>query len=180
MQRATHLQIGILVLAVATALAAGGSATQKEPDDGVDVYFRDVDLGALSPQPLEQYIDAEPGESKVLDRAFPGAPPQIPHTVEDMLPITGESNECLDCHLPENATAEEDIPMSKSHFEVPILGEGGPGEPLRWKVKGYQKRKDLAGARFNCTMCHTPQALNVKTPKSRFVRERLEKKRKRN
>ena len=36
-------------------------------------------------------------------------------------------------------------------------------------MKGYEKTEDLAGMRYNCTMCHTPQASNVKMLGNRFV-----------
>jgi cytochrome c-type protein NapB len=144
------------------------TAEQPEADDGLDVYFRDTDLDATSPQALVQYFDDEPGESTVIERAFSGAPPQIPHTVEDMLPIQTDENECLDCHHPENVTGKEEIPMPESHFEVPRMGRGKPGDAMVWKVEGYQKGDDLAGSRYNCSMCHTPQARSTRTPVNRF------------
>ncbi|MCP3987323.1 MAG: hypothetical protein GY723_23290 [bacterium] len=162
-----------------TLLAIGASAEDTknaEVDDGVDVYFRDVDLSALSNQELPIYLDEEPGESAILERAWPDAPPQIPHTVEDMLPIRGNSNECLDCHHPENATDDSEVPVTESHFKKAQMVEGKPGEPMRLKVGSYSKGKDLSGARYNCTMCHTPQATNVKTPATSFIKVEAEKK----
>ena len=82
-----------------------------------------------------------------------------------MLPITSGSNDCLDCHHPENTTDEEDYPqLPDSHFQEAVMAKGQPGDPMVWKVQGYRKGDDVAGTRFNCTMCHTPQAMNVKTP----------------
>jgi cytochrome c-type protein NapB len=159
----------ILVL-LAPVFTLGADAPEKEVDDGIDVYFRDVDLSALSAQDLEVYMGEDPGESTLLDRAFPDAPPQISHTVEDMLPITRGSNDCMDCHHPDQATDEDDLPLPDSHFERPVMTSGEKGEAMAWKVKGYQKGSDVAGTRFNCTMCHAPQATNVKTPKSSFAR----------
>jgi nitrate reductase cytochrome c-type subunit len=135
-------------------------------DDGVDVYFRDADLGAMSSQALAEYGDADPGDAGTLKRSFEGAPPQILHTVEDMLPITSGSNDCLDCHHPENTSGEEDYPIPESHFQQAVMAKGQPGESMVWKVEGYKKGDDVAGTRFSCTMCHTPQAMNVKTPKT--------------
>lgn len=159
-----------ILMLLAPVFTLGADAPEKEVDDGIDVYFRDVDLTALSAQALEVYIGEDPGESTRLDRAFPGAPPQISHTVEDMLPITRGSNDCMDCHHPDEATGEDDLPLPESHFETPVMTSGEEGEAVLWKVKGYQKGSDVAGTRFNCTMCHAPQATNVKTLKSRFVR----------
>jgi nitrate reductase cytochrome c-type subunit len=54
------------------------------------------------------------------------------------------------------------------------MGNGGPNDPMAWVVKDYKKTEDLAGARYNCTMCHTPQATNVKQPKNHFTPARQE------
>lgn len=83
------------------------------------------------------------GESELIERAFENAPPMISHSVEDMLPITKESNACTSCHLPEIAEAVGAIPMPKSHFY------------------NFRKNKDLRGQmdenRFNCVICHATQ-----------------------
>jgi nitrate reductase cytochrome c-type subunit len=159
-----------IVIFLLPLLAAGASASDKEVDDGIDVYFRDVDLMALSDQDLEKYSSAEAGESKRLGRAFPDAPPQIPHAVEGMYPIGLESNECIDCHHPDNVTGKEDLPLPKSHFSRPVMGKTGQGEAMAWVVKRYEYAKDVVGSRYDCSMCHTPQATNVDTPASSFVR----------
>ncbi|MHC4934034.1 MAG: nitrate reductase cytochrome c-type subunit [Planctomycetota bacterium] len=161
--RSTGWFLALLVLSLVAA--APGQQDAPEVDDGLDVYFRGADLMAMSPQALEKYATSEPGESDRLDRAFEGAPPQIPHAVEDALPITLDSNDCLDCHDPENATSKEEAPLPESHFQVPVMGEGQPGEPMAWKVQGYEKSDQVAGARFLCTTCHAPQATNVTTMK---------------
>ena len=44
-----------------------------------------------------------------------------------------------------------------------------------WKVASYEKVKDVVGGRYNCSMCHTPQATNVDTPKNSFVRAKAAK-----
>jgi len=158
-----------LVISLLPFFAAGATANEKEPDDGLDIYFRDVDLSAMSDQAQESYPDAEAGESKLIERAFPDAPPQIPHTVVDMLPITAESNECVDCHHPDNAVSKSDLPLPKSHFSRAVMGSGGKGDPMVWVVRSYEDAKDVVGTRYNCTMCHTPQATNVDTPSSTFI-----------
>ena len=35
-------------------------------------------------------------------------------------------------------------------------------------IKKFQEIQDLMGARYNCNMCHTPQATNVATPENSF------------
>ena len=135
--------------------------------DGMVVFFRDASLESLSDQALPEYPDTDAGESTRIARDFPDAPPQIPHAVEDMYPITLAGNECLDCHLPENATGD-DVPLPESHFKAPVMGEGTAHEPMVWVVKDYRQTQAVAGARYNCNMCHTPQATNVSTPKNSF------------
>jgi ferredoxin-type protein NapH len=172
MERSTKFAAWSLALLALVLMAPSeGQEGMAEVDDGVDVYFRDVDLGAMSSQPLALYGDADPGDAGTLPRAFETAPPQILHTVEDMS-ITSGSNDCLDCHHPDNTAGEEDAPIPESHFQAAVMAKGQPGEAMVWKVQGYKKEDDVAGTRFNCTMCHTPQAMNVKTPGSLFPDEK--------
>jgi nitrate reductase cytochrome c-type subunit len=161
--------LGTLFLLPLLVGGAGGGEKAPEVDDGIDVYFRDADLGALADQDLEKYIETDAGESTPLDRAFPDAPPQIPHTVEDMLPITAGSNDCLDCHHPDNVTDEEERPIPKSHFRRAVMAKGKKGEAMAWVVRGYEKTEDVVGARYDCSMCHAAQATNVRTPRTDFV-----------
>lgn len=164
----------VTLLACLALLAVdAGSGEAKEPDDGLDIYFRDADLGELSDQAQETYSESEAGESKLIDRAFPDAPPQIPHTVEDMLPITSDDNECLECHHPDNTLSKADKPLPETHFKRALMAPGEPGEAMVWKVQGYEKAKDVVGGRYNCSMCHTAQATNVATPESSFVQIEL-------
>jgi cytochrome c-type protein NapB len=162
-------------LAPLLILGAGSVDDMKEANDGLDMYFRDGDLLALTDQPLPIYPDTTAGESVMLERDFPDAPPQIPHTTEDMYPITLDENECLDCHHPENTVSKDDLPLPESHFKAPVMGKGAPGDPMIWVVKDY-KIKDIVGGRYNCNMCHTPQASNVKTPNNSFISARKAKK----
>jgi len=159
-----------LVIFVLPFFAPGAGANEKEVDDGIDVYFRDVELTALSDQALEKYTDTEAGESNLFGRSFPDAPPQIPHSVVDMFPITWNDNQCLECHHPDNVASEEDSPLPRSHFSRAMMGKGRKGESMVWVVKGYEEAKDVVGNRYACSMCHTPQATNVDTPKSDFIR----------
>jgi cytochrome c-type protein NapB len=170
MRREVVMRYGREAVLIAVLLA-GPVAAEGGPDD-IDVYFREGGLLEMTQQPLEVYPDTEAGESERVDTAFPGAPPVIPHTVEDMLPITYDDNECLECHHPDNAE-EDDVPLSKVHFEQPVMAAGKKGEPQVWVVRGYEEGDDVYGARFDCTMCHAPQATNVKDLGSRFVREQL-------
>lgn len=156
-------------------LGAGSQKESVEPDDGLDVYFRDADLLALTDQALPTYPETDAGESTLIPRDFPDAPPQISHTVAEMLPITGNDNECLTCHHPENAVEGSDVPVPVSHFQAAVMGKGGPKDAMVWVVKDYKKMKDVVGARYHCNMCHTPQATNVKDLDNGFVPARKKK-----
>jgi cytochrome c-type protein NapB len=174
-----------LLAAIAAALVAGAflgaCAVTTEGDsqkdamrsasgagDDIDVFFRAASLESLTDQALPEYPAADPGDSTRIARDFPDAPPQIPHAVEEMYPITLADNECLDCHHPENASGADDVPLPESHFQAPVMGKGAAGEPMIWVVKDYRQSQDMAGTRYNCNMCHTPQATNVSTPMNRF------------
>ena len=66
------------------------------------------------------YDDTKARYSKSMDRAFPGAPPQVPHEMLSMLPITLDDNQCLECHdRPDEIGAEAGRggkPMDKMHY----------------------------------------------------------------
>ena len=136
--------------------------------DDIAVYFRVASIESLSDQALPKYPETDPGESSRVARDFPDAPPQIPHAVDDMYPITLGANECLDCHSPENAIGVDDVPLPESHLVAPVMGAGAAGDPMVWVVMDYRKTEGVTGARYNCNMCHTPQATNVFTPRNLF------------
>ena len=85
-----------------------------------------------------------PGKVKPYKTSFVTAPPMIPHSIAGMTPITAKNNMCLNCHIPQNAKSLGVTPMPKDHFVDNF--EGGKKEPK------------VAGSRFFCTTCHTPQA----------------------
>lgn len=169
--------VAILMAALVPGAFLGACAGTKREDaarpaatgpDDIDVFFRNASLESVSDQGLPAFPDADAGGSTRLGRDFPDAPPQIPHSIEDMYPITLGANECLDCHHPENAIGVDDVPLPASHFKEPIMGKGDTQSPMVWVVRGYEKTQDLAGARYNCNMCHTPQATNVTMPRNLF------------
>jgi len=85
-----------------------------------------------------------PGKVKAAPAAFNSAPPMIPHSVEGMVPITKANNMCLNCHMPTNAKAMGVTAIPASHFVD--------------NFEGNKKTSKLAGSRYNCTLCHAPQA----------------------
>ncbi|WP_457643495.1 nitrate reductase cytochrome c-type subunit, partial [Persephonella sp.] len=53
--------------------------------------------------PEAKYPDTPPGTGHRFSRSYPTAPPQIPHSIKDFLPITAKENQCLNCHMPDVA-----------------------------------------------------------------------------
>ncbi len=101
-----------------------------------------------SPEPFN-YMGDMPFGNPLGPRAFPGAPPQIPHNIEPMIPVTAKTNFCLGCHdNPEKMDKKplgEPTPMPSSHYT-----------DLRNAPDKVTKK--VIGARYVCTQCHVPQA----------------------
>jgi cytochrome c-type protein NapB len=93
--------------------------------------------------PGAEFVGGEPGESELIARSFENAPPLIPHSVEDLLPITKDSNACLDCHLPDVAEDMGATSVPASHL---------------YDIRHGQTLQGLSGANFNCSQCHAPQS----------------------
>ncbi len=161
---------------LAATLLLAGAALAADPADDMELFFRDTDIGAMAPQPLATYTEVEPGDAKKLPRAFPDAPPQIPHVVDDTAGPTARENDCLDCHHPDNAKGKKDVPIPASHFQRPVMVESTGTDPMVTQVKGYEKADDVVGLRNNCLLCHVAQATNVTDIGSTFLR--LEKSKK--
>ncbi len=93
-----------------------------------------------------QYRDNQPFTGQLLPRAYQGAPPQIPHDIQNFVPITRENNTCVGCHQ-----------------QPAMIGKKTKGQPTPLPITHYvdAKASSLNMARYVCTQCHTPQA-NVK------------------
>ncbi len=117
------------------------------------------------------YNRPAPGSSTKFERAFVNAPPMIPHSVEGLLPITQNNNQCLGCHMPETAKSVGATAIPESHFtnyrpttvykngkvvkEGKELAASNTSDVLLAKAK---KSNKLYQGRFNCSQCHAPQA----------------------
>jgi len=136
-----------------------------------DLYTEDnKELPAIT-----DYDRPAPGASTRFERAYVNAPPMIPHSVDGLLPITKDNNQCLGCHMPETAKSMGATPIPVSHFTnyrpttvykdgelvkegktVGMNGElGNVGDIKLAKVK---KLDHLYQGRFNCSQCHAPQS----------------------
>jgi cytochrome c-type protein NapB len=121
------------------------------------------------------YSRPAPGASTKFERAYVNAPPMIPHSVEGLLPITQNNNQCLGCHMPEVAKGVGATPIPVSHFtnyrpttvykngelvkEGKTVGTKGKiGNTSDIKIAKAKKMDHLYQGRFNCSQCHAPQA----------------------
>ena len=85
-------------------------------------------------------------DSAPMAPAYSGAPPQIPHNIDDYLPISAKKNMCTNCHEKPARIGTKKIrhiptPMPESHY-----------------VKAGDGSLKRADSRHVCVHCHTPQA----------------------
>lgn len=98
---------------------------------------------------------SDPGDSTLLARDFEGAPPLIPHSLEGLVPITREENLCIDCHLIQEADEGDPTPIPESHLRDLRRSPEKVGETV-------------AGARYNCVLCHVAQTSAAPLVGNRF------------
>jgi cytochrome c-type protein NapB len=95
------------------------------------------------------YSGSSPGSNQTLPLAYAGAPPQIPHNIENFVPVTTENNQCVACHNTPDLIGQKSkgrpTPMPESHYT-----------DLR-RTPG-KVTKEVTGSRYVCTQCHAPQA----------------------
>ncbi len=102
--------------------AASGPVTEEE------LSYRNDPLLDDGVVPATSYLDAEPGESTTIARSFENAPPMIPHSLEDLLPITIDENSCVECHLPDVA---EDFGATAVPASMPTISHCSGCSPDR-------------------------------------------------
>jgi cytochrome c-type protein NapB len=127
-------------------LALGFSGFSLAADKGLteeQMGLSEFSVTADEDPAVFEYGQADPYSGGVLPRAYSGAPPQISHTLEGLVPITRELNTCLSCHqLPDRVgkkKAKGESPLPLSHYTD-------------------VKHNVLYMGRYNCTQCHIPQA----------------------
>ena len=145
-----HVLAGIQFLAGIALMAAGTGSTLAEQT----IQTNTMGLSRSSvfdvPTPkVSHYNNAQPGESKLLPRAYLGAPPQISHDIGDFLPITAQSNMCITCHDQPGQWGKKrekgmPTPIPSSHYTDL---RNAPG-----KITEH-----LINARYSCNQCHVPQ-----------------------
>jgi cytochrome c-type protein NapB len=96
------------------------------------------------PQSAIAFNTVDPGDSELRVRPNAEFPPVIPHSVEDLGPISIGENPCLDCHNTDVAEDMGAVAVPASHR---MDLRNSPG------VVGDQ----VTGARLICTSCHVEQ-----------------------
>ncbi len=143
--------ITAIVVSLACILMAGSAFAQGKAKSEEEMGIRHetlTDETKVVPSHGE-YGKAEPGQSKKLGRAFENSPPLIPHDLTGMLPIAETNNACLNCHMPQQASAIGATPMPRSHFFDLDTGKDLEGK--------------LDNKRYPCMQCHVPQ-VNIPEP----------------
>lgn len=143
-----YVSVAIRLLA-GIVLMTDGAAYAAQPVKADDMGLSKGSVFDTPTPKVYHYGTAQPGQSKLLPRAYSGAPPQIPHDISDFLPITAQSNLCVACHnqpaqwgkAPEQGVATA-IPAS--HYTDLRRAPGKVTE-------------NLINARYNCNQCHVPQ-----------------------
>ena len=153
MTRALALSVVTGALAISIALASDEPKKETPPATPVEAISK---VASISDRELSLYPGSlfevpnpagftcnvnSPGDNERLPRAYPTAPPWIPHGIADFLPITLRSNACLDCHA---LDAGADAPELPASHRTDL--RNAPG------VVG----RAVAGARFLCLSCHVP------------------------
>ena len=132
-----------VVLAMAVSLPAFAVQDQAIPDDALGLSKTSVYDIPDAPV-MAEYGGGDPGSNKRIAKSYYTAPPMIPHTIKDMVPITRDTNLCRDCHvLPD------------------LIGQKlSPGMPIPSPASHYVdvKKGELYMGRWNCIQCHRPQA----------------------
>lgn len=151
MKRSLILTLAAGALAISSLLsgdeprpASSATATAEKAPSSISDSDLSLYPGSLFDVPNPAAVawnNAAPGDNARLPRAFPIAPPRIPHAIDDFVPLTLKSNGCLDCHA---LDAGADAPELPASHRTDLRNSPG------------QVGTTVAGARFLCLACHVP------------------------
>jgi cytochrome c-type protein NapB len=143
MKRSANLLMAACTVALASAMASAlsGCAALAIEDSQVSLRKTSV-FDVVTPAPFG--FDGPGAAQTIAPLPGSGMPPMISHAVDEHLPLTAKSNECLECHdKPQNigkpVPTGKARPASMSHYTQ-------PGTPV------------LMRAQYNCMSCHAPQS----------------------
>lgn len=151
------LMVIALVAAVLSCAGATKTDTAKSqpavPDTQVGLSKQSV-FDTPIPAPIVQNA-SDPGEQPAVPADFDGAPPVIPHTVVDFVPITADGNMCIECHALDEAGEGDPTPIPPSHY-------------MDLRNDPDEVTDEVVGARYRCTACHAPQTDAAPLVENRF------------
>ncbi|TSA19821.1 MAG: hypothetical protein D4R70_06675 [Betaproteobacteria bacterium] len=141
-------KLWVVLMAGAILGLSGCGQTTKAPV--AKVAINDASLGLektsvydVPTPPVTQYSKADPGTNQSLGVSYHTAPPQVPHNIDDFVPVTRDNNMCAACHNTPDL----------------IGGKLEKGQATPAPISHYiEKTKDLYMGRWNCIQCHRPQS----------------------
>jgi len=140
-----HALLFALALAPIAALRAGdepkATAAPPAPISDSELSLYPGSVFAVPDPPPFAWNASDPGENERLPRANPIAPPRIPHGIAEFVPISLQTNACLDCHA---LDAGADAPELPASHRTDLRNAPAVVAPT------------VAGARYNCVSCHVP------------------------
>ncbi len=137
--------------------ACAGVSVQSEPVSETDMGLSKTSVFDAPAPDAFDYGGKPPGTgNERFSKSYYTAPPQIPHSVAGLMPVTAKNNICIGCHVQPDKVGKpvqkgQPIPVPASHYEDPAYGKAEAG------LKPTASKK-LSGSRFVCTQCHRPQA----------------------
>ena len=141
--------VPVILLAAAVAMASRiwmqGGAGDQAPVPDLELGLRKTALTDDRVPPRVVFTDAAPGGNDRLARAYDGAPPLIPHSLDGFVPITSSENACLLCHQTGSTDPADPPQAPRSHL-------------IDFRRAPDVVRETVAGARWNCTACHVMQS----------------------
>jgi nitrate reductase cytochrome c-type subunit len=120
-----------------------GDATTSEREIGLSYATADE---VPTPEPTLPNT-TEPGDQPVPGAPFTGGPPPVSHSLAEFLPITGDENQCVECHAVDEKVDGEPTPIPLSHF-------------VDLRHDPDTQSTELIGARYNCVLCHVSMGGN--------------------
>ena len=133
--------LGLVIVLAALVATGGEEKTQPISDADFSLYPGSV-FDVPAPAAFTENA-SQPGSNELIPAMFEGGPPQIPHGIQDYLPIEREENGCLNCHLVEKEEGED----------APLLPET---HRIDLRAQPPEDTGATAGARWVCTACHVP------------------------
>jgi cytochrome c-type protein NapB len=148
---------GAVLAAISLTLPVYAVQDQSIPDDSLGLSKTSV-FDIPTPDVIEFSSPDAGSVGKRSERSYMTAPPMIPHSTKDMVPITLETNLCKDCHVQPGLIGQKitkglPVPAPVSHYTDVKAGE-------------------LYMGRWNCTQCHREQAKVNVLVKSTFKKSK--------